>query len=116
MDRVLLDVSLLVLLGPAPWMREGWTALHSAAEAGKGAAVALLLKKGAFPDARARQGWTPLHVACMRGRAIAAKALVAGGANVNERSADQVERAVRPAPSVMPARSPWLGSFQGCVL
>lgn len=75
----------------------GWTALHSAAEAGKSAAVALLLKNGASAAARARHGWTPLHLACMRGKSHAAKVLLAGGADANTRSRDQVGTEERPS-------------------
>lgn len=75
----------------SPCQKPGWTALHSAAHAGHGAAViSLLVKFGASPAAVARRGYTPLHSACMRGRWHSAKALLAFGADANARAEDQV--------------------------
>lgn len=48
--------------------KDGWTALHFAAEKGHVECVELLLREGAEVDARSLTGSTPLHLAAERGR------------------------------------------------
>ncbi|KIY91401.1 hypothetical protein MNEG_16563, partial [Monoraphidium neglectum] len=68
----------------------GRTALHLAAAAGHAAAVTLLLRRGADPNARdgtpARA--PPLHGAAAGGHAEAVEALLAGGARIDTEDAD----------------------------
>jgi hypothetical protein len=66
----------------APLEPSGETLLHVAADAGCGAAVAVLLVAGAAADAREPAGGqTALHYACALGRWDAAAALLRGGAD-----------------------------------
>lgn len=67
---------------------EGWTPLHCAASAGRGAAVDALLAAGAPVDARTRGGGrTPLHYAASKGHADVVTALLAAGADPTLRDA-----------------------------
>jgi ankyrin repeat protein len=60
----------------------GWTALHRAADAGSRPIVALLLARGADPNARGPDGLTPLHLA----RNAVAEMLLVHGAEANART------------------------------
>ncbi|MFH0902011.1 MAG: ankyrin repeat domain-containing protein [Pseudomonadota bacterium] len=60
-----------------------WTPLHRAAMAGHLAVAALLLERGADPNARASYDMTPLHWASIRGHAEAASVLIQRGARVD---------------------------------
>lgn len=60
---------------------DGWTPLHSAASAGRVAAVALLLTlDGVKVDAQTSAKRTPLHYACSKGHREIVERLVAAGA------------------------------------
>jgi ankyrin repeat protein/catechol 2,3-dioxygenase-like lactoylglutathione lyase family enzyme len=62
----------------------GWTALHTAAERGGEGVVALLLARGADPNAReAGDNTTPLHWAAAKGQLEIARLMVAAGADVH---------------------------------
>lgn len=62
---------------------EGRTALHCAAYENRPEAVKLLLRRGAFPDARTVHQRTPLHVACILGEENVCRILLDAGAAVN---------------------------------
>ena len=55
--------------------------LHSAAAGQSAEIVALLLDRGATPDARQHGGWTALHAAAMNGDTQMARALLEHGAD-----------------------------------
>jgi hypothetical protein len=62
----------------------GWTALHTVAEQGREHIVALLLARGADPDAReAGDNTTPLHWAAAKGHVEIARLLLAAGADAH---------------------------------
>jgi uncharacterized protein len=76
--------------------RVGWTALHFAAggtpiadqvHRGSPEAAALLLEKGADPNAAGKQNQRPLLFAAMNGNVETAKVLLDGGADPNARTA-----------------------------
>jgi len=62
--------------------KDGFTALHSAAQRGLCKTVEALLEKSAGLDARSSSGETPLLAACKAGRAKVADVLVKANANV----------------------------------
>src|SRR6056300_1544801 len=62
--------------------KDGFTALHSAAQRGLCKTVEALLEKSASLDARSSSGETPLLAACKAGRAEVADVLVKANANV----------------------------------
>ncbi len=64
-----------------------WTALHFAAAYGWTDVAAILLDRGADPNARARFDMTPLHWAAMRGHAEVAGLLTRRGARADARNA-----------------------------
>jgi ankyrin repeat protein len=55
--------------------------LHSAVSARHGEVVALLLERGADPNARQQEGWTALHGAAHNGDAETVEALLLHGAD-----------------------------------
>ncbi|CAO1635991.1 unnamed protein product [Jaminaea pallidilutea] len=59
--------------------REGETALHKAALAGRLPVISYLLAKGAAADTADADGWTPLHNACARGYLDIVRYLVENG-------------------------------------
>lgn len=61
--------------------RDGFTALHAAAEVDNAEAVPWLIAHGLPLEARTRHGHTALHVACALGHVAAARALLAAGAD-----------------------------------
>ena len=63
----------------------GSTPLHVAASNGHAEVVALLLEKGADPNAQNRLEVTPLHMAAKNGHLPVVEMLVAHGADVNAR-------------------------------
>ncbi len=63
----------------------GHTALHYAANSGRARIAALLLAKGADPNALNIEGRSPLHLAAMRCFLEVAKVLIAKGAKINLR-------------------------------
>jgi ankyrin repeat protein len=62
---------------------ENRTALHCAAYENRPEAVRLLLKYGAFQDARTVHHRTPLHIACILGEENICKILLDANASVN---------------------------------
>lgn len=62
---------------------ENRTALHCAAYENKPEALKLLLKYGAFPDARTVHYRTPLHIACILGEETICKILLDSSASTN---------------------------------
>ena len=62
--------------------------LHSAAAGGHAAIAALLLERGADPDARQQGGFVPLHSAAARGDEVTARLLLDHGATRDARSDD----------------------------
>lgn len=62
--------------------------LQSAAAAGHGKIVMLLLNNGADPNVREQGGYTPLHAAAQNGDAQMIRALLLKGAQINARSND----------------------------
>jgi ankyrin repeat protein len=80
---------------PRQAAHNGWTPLHSAAQApdGGGELVTLLLDGGAPIDAPDAVGWTPLHHAARLDALDVARVLVARGASLGARTAEA--RAVR---------------------
>jgi hypothetical protein len=63
-----------------------WTPLHLAAIAGHADAAALLLDRGADPEARGRFDMTPLHWAALAGQTDVVRLLLARGARVDARN------------------------------
>lgn len=61
----------------------GYTPLHYAAREGHAPCVALLLARGARPDARTKGGATPLHRAAFAGRAEVVRLLLEAGADAS---------------------------------
>jgi len=62
----------------------GRTALHWAAAKGRGECLALLLSKGAKPDARDAAGMTPVHLAAQHGHLAACTLLLTASEAVLE--------------------------------
>jgi ankyrin repeat protein len=62
--------------------------LHSAAAGGHAAIAALLLERGADPDARQEGGFVPLHSAAARGDQVTARLLLERGADRDARTDD----------------------------
>jgi uncharacterized protein len=62
--------------------------LHSAASGGHAAIVALLLERGADPNARQQGGYVPLHSAAARGDDVSVRLLLEHGADRGARADD----------------------------
>jgi len=63
--------------------KEGFSALHWAAQAGHAHVVALLLRKGASPDLHSGSGISPMHYAGWKGHVPVLEALISGGAELD---------------------------------
>jgi ankyrin repeat protein len=72
--------------------------LHSAAAGGHAAIAALLLERGADPDARQQGGFVPLHAAAARGDEVTARLLLDHGAT-RDLGADDGRRPIDLAPA-----------------
>lgn len=69
--------------------RDGWTALHFAADGGHEKVVELLANRDANLDAQAAtNGWTALHIAAFYDRRVLANVLLDCGASVGVKSTD----------------------------
>jgi hypothetical protein len=77
--------------------RDGFTALHAAAEVGRTHAVPWLVAHGVPLEARTKHGHTALHVACALGQVDAASALLDAGADVAAASPSGTPREVAAA-------------------
>lgn len=71
--------------------RDGWTALHKAADMGSESMVQFLLSSGALVAARDEKYMTPLHIAARRGHLVVARLLILAGADVTTSSRDSSE-------------------------
>jgi len=63
--------------------KEGWTALHCAAQHGSKESIKMLIELGANPSAQNSMGKTPLHLAAGQANVLCCEILVQGGASVN---------------------------------
>lgn len=63
--------------------RDGWTALHKAADLGDEEMVRFLLSSGALYAAQDDAGMAPIHLAAGRGHLTVARLLILAGADVN---------------------------------
>jgi ankyrin repeat protein len=62
--------------------KDGWTALHKAADSGSEEMVTLILQKGAMVDAEDEKGMRPLHLAARKGFLEVVRVLLLSGAQV----------------------------------
>ena len=67
--------------------RDGWSALHFAAQNGHTELIPILLEGNAQIDAQTKYGRTPLHCACASKKITAVEALLSRGANITIKDA-----------------------------
>ena len=67
--------------------RDGWSALHFAAQNGHTELISILLQGNAQMDAQTKYGRTPLHCACASRNLSTVEALLSRGANINIKDA-----------------------------
>ena len=68
--------------------KDGWTALHKAADIGNEEMVTLLLQSGAMVNAEDEKGMRPLHVAARKGYLEVVRLLLLSGAEVHSTALD----------------------------